>query len=197
MNATGMSRPIAPEGTIRYSTSAALAAVVPVHTPTANIAAEIIRSINPRAIPHLTSRLTPLRVVVNHITAGACSETTDGGDPRRGSPPSAFFQSLRGGRRAQRPLDVRLHLLQLRAPVAPAVGAGVREVEHPILAAVGEIGVAERDVGALREALEELRVEQVARARSGVQVGRVAVTAVDPDAGVVVDQLLNVDHRVV
>ena len=67
---------------------------------------------------------------------------------------------LRSG--AQHPLDVGLHLLQLRAPVLPAVRTVRREVEHAVLTARGDVLLLERLVRPQGEALEELRVEVVA-----------------------------------
>src|SRR3954466_13631085 len=100
---------------------------------------------------------------------------------------------LAGGRGgAQHPLAVRLHRLQLLAPVAPIVRAAVREVEHAVVAAGGEVVVLERLVGAQREALQELGGQVVP-----AKVARGAVAAVDPDAGAIGNQLRDVDHGVV
>ena len=94
--------------------------------------------------------------------------------------------------RAEHPLQVGFHRLQLLAPVLPAVGAAVGEVEHRVLAAGGEVRVLEGLVGAKGEALEELRVKVVAAEFVGL-----AVAAVHPQPGVVGDELADVDHRVV
>ena len=52
--------------------------------------------------------------------------------------------------------QIGLHLLKLRTPVGPVVGAVGREVEHGVLAARGDVVVPERLVGPDRQALEEL-----------------------------------------
>ena len=77
------------------------------------------------------------------------------------------------------------------------MGAVRREVEHAVLATRGDVLLLEGLVGAQREALQELGVEQVARAHPGIEFRRLAVAAEDPDARVVGDQLVDVDHRVV
>src|SRR6185295_229210 len=59
--------------------------------------------------------------------------------------------SLGGVLCAKHPLDIRFHLLQLLTPVAPAVRAVRREVEHPVLSACRDIVVPEGLVRAQRE----------------------------------------------
>src|SRR5690242_17374335 len=87
---------------------------------------------------------------------------------------------------------------QLQTPVRPVVRAALGEVEHAVLTAGGDVVLLERLVRPQREALEELRVEVVAcRDATAVDVGGLAVAAVDPDAGAVGDQSVDVHHRVV
>ena len=177
--ATGMSRPIAADGTISNSTPSALAVGL---SPTTARGHSSQRSrtpeSNPRLIitqPHRRPRV-PAHVV-NHITTRALRKWLTAATPERIAAASPFRAGCpaeplgaarlahRGRRpRAQHPLDVGLHLLQLRAPVAPAVRAVGREVEHTVLATRGDVLLLERLVGPQREALEELRAEQVARA---------------------------------
>src|SRR5690606_3203870 len=211
MNDTGMSRPIAADGTISCSTAGwAVAVAVETVTPTAaSTAAHIIRkNTESRFICPLQSCPSPRRPrVVNHIAVIGCAQNgrrrrSPHGDRRRRRCSSVVvsgaipgWPSRRG--HAEHPLDVRLHLLQLLTPVTPAVGTGVREVEHTVLPARGDVLLLEGLVGPHGEPLQELRVEVVALGHTGADVGRGAVTAEHPDAGVVGDQLVDVDHRVV
>src|SRR4051812_18663406 len=71
--------------------------------------------------------------------------------------------------------EVRLHRLQLAAPVGPVVRAVVREVERAVRTAGGKVVVTERLVGPDRQALQE-----GGRKITAAQLVRLAVTAVDP-----------------
>ena len=85
----------------------------------------------------------PVRKVVNHISEAGRLEKVTAATPERiaaARPSSAYLKCSRvsyqrGRRGAQHPLDVGLHLLQLGTPVAPAVRAVGREVEHTVRAA--------------------------------------------------------------
>src|SRR5690242_12781206 len=155
-----MSRPMAADGTIRYSTPSAQAGAPviadTVHRPAPSTGASRASSIarirlNARLIINL-SRCRPVlesapahitRVVVNHIdlTAGVnhrVRKRLTAATPR-GSPPSGVVRvrspptAGSGGRRgAQDALQVRLHGLQLLAPVGPVVSTALREVEHRV-----------------------------------------------------------------
>src|SRR5581483_7158712 len=103
-----------------------------------------------------------------------------------------YVLRLRRRRSTQHALDVRLHRLQLLTPVSPAVGTSLGEVEHPVLATGLDVLFLERLVRAKGEALQELGVEVAA-----AQLVGLAVAAVHPDAGVVGNELVHVDHRVV
>ena len=64
---------------------------------------------------------------------------------------------LSGWAGAQNSLQVRLHRLQLSAPVGPIVGSAVREVECSVGPAGGLIGVLEVGIALVQHVLEELR----------------------------------------
>src|SRR5262245_43991599 len=99
-------------------------------------------------------------------------------------------------RSAQHPLDIRLHGLQLATPVAPAVGAVGREVEHPVAASGPRVRRLEVLVGADRQALQELR-GNLRVAQSGIEIRGIAVAAVYPDPGAVGHQPPDLQHGVV
>src|ERR1700739_3799795 len=88
----------------------------------------------------------------------------------------------RGRRGAQHALQIWLHRLQLAAPVAPAVRAVRREVEHTVRAARREVPVLKLLVRPDGQALEELRGDlRIAETR--IEVGRITVTAIHPNPG--------------
>src|SRR5262249_2876922 len=121
MNATGMSRPIAADGTISVSTSALAFGAVAVHNPAASATVKSPR-INPRIKPALTSHwpVTPAEPailsppeVVNHIPVVGRSRNGDGGDP------------LEDRRRRQLLLDTAYPPVVAEAGCAAGDGCGV------------------------------------------------------------------------
>src|SRR5215212_7186243 len=216
-----MSRPMAADGTISISTPSALATGATADQRPAASTPDMTARIIPRIYPPSPLAFPAQCSEPHHQAVG---ETTDGGDPEGSPPPELALFIARsaacggrgrvGGRRrgsgrrllrgrigglrsrSEHPLDVRLHLLQLRAPVLPAVSTVRREVEHTVLAARGDVLLLERLVRPQGEALEELGVEVVA-CDLAVDVARLAVTAIHPDAGAVRHQRADVDHRIV
>src|SRR6202022_1542428 len=93
---------------------------------------------------------------------------------------------------AQRALNVGLHGDQLLVPVTPVVCSIGWEVERTVVAARGRVVVAELLVGAQRELLQELGRHAVT-----AKVVGSAVTAVGPNAGVVLHQSRDLANRAV
>src|SRR5262245_57506815 len=166
---------MAADGTISISTSALAIGAVAVHSPRVSTTVKSPR-IHPRITPPHVPLPWPRRKVVNHTTATGRFQNGRRRRPPGGSPPPTKLTYLlaagrcrrglrtrcrrgRLGRRAQHPLDVGLHLLQLSTPVGPVVHAVGREVEHTVLTARGDVLLLERLVRAAGEALKELDVE--------------------------------------
>src|SRR4029078_6895027 len=141
--------------------------------------------IDPSASWCATKALTATMALILHLGPRASWGTQKPPTARRG--PSRL-RLLSAEVRDQ----IGLHLLKLRAPVGPVVGAVGREVEHRIAAARGDVVVPERLVGPDRQAFEELSRD----VRTTQFVGR-AVAAVDPEPGVVRDQRWDLHHRVI
>src|ERR1700741_1087923 len=96
------------------------------------------------------------------------------------------------GGSTQAALQVTLHGVELSSPVLPAVRSVDVEVEHGVVAAGCVIRILELQVAAAHEVLQELRGHV-----GPAQLRRCAVTAIDPDPGVVADQLRDLKRWVV